>query len=139
VIRTARVLIEGPSGLPPPAASEFVFRLLLALDIFWTLLFTALALASLWRWKSVRPLPLAYALYALATAAVVLLTPIHKPGFDWGSLASNGRFLLVVFPFYLFAAVWGVKQPWLHRLVVGLSLPLFLLLAVAFIAGVFVA
>ena len=138
VIRTGRVLIEGPSGPPPPAATEFLFRLLLALDIFWTLLFTALALASLWRWKSIRPLPAAYALYAVATAALVLFTPIHKPGYDWGSLASNGRLLLVVFPFYLFAAAWGVKHPWLHRLVVGLSLPLFLLLAVAFIYGNFV-
>lgn len=138
VIRTARVLIEGPAGPPAPVGPEFLFRVLLALDIFWTLLFAALALASLWRWKSVRPLPLAYALYALANAALVLLTPLHKPGFDWGSLSTNGRFLLVVFPFYIFAAVWEVKHPWLHRLIVGFSIPLFLLLVAAFIGGVFV-
>jgi hypothetical protein len=130
VMRTIEALRQGLPGSQLLAA---------ALGVFWTLLFAALALASLWHWKSIRPLPPAYALYAAATAALVLLTPMHKPGFDWAPLASNGRFLLVVFPFYLFAAVWGVKHPWLHRLIVGVSLPLFLLLAAVSIAGPFVA
>jgi Dolichyl-phosphate-mannose-protein mannosyltransferase len=130
VMRTLEALRQGLPGSQLLAA---------ALGIFWTLLVAALALASLWRWKSIHPLPPAYALYALATAALVVLTPMHKPGFDWAPLASNGRFLLVVFPFYLLAAVWGVKRPWLHRLVVGVSLPLFLLLAAVSISGPFVA
>jgi hypothetical protein len=137
--RTVQALIQGPVGAPLSVGTEFLWRVIVALDIFWTVLLAVLALASLWRWKSVRPLPLSYGLYAVTTAVLVLATPMDKPGFDWAALASNGRFLLVVFPSYLVAAVWGEKHIWLHRLIVGVSLVLFLLLATAFITGSFVA
>src|SRR5579883_2344395 len=91
-------LLSAASALPSGAP---VLRFTVVLDIGWTLLFVVLALATL-RW-----LPLPYALYACATAALVLLTPMHKPGLPWAALASNGRFLLVVFPIFMLLARWS--------------------------------
>ncbi len=123
-------LLSAASALPSGAP---VLRFTVVLDIGWTLLFVVLALATL-RW-----LPLPYALYACATAALVLLTPMHKPGLPWAALASNGRFLLVVFPIFMLLARWSDGRRWLHLLIVALSLLLSVLLALAFILGAFVA
>ncbi len=118
------------------------------LDIFWTLVFAALALATVWPYGPLRlrlaadnraRLPLAYGLYALGSAALVLLTPMHKPGFFGAALASNGRFMLVVFPLFLLLGAAGLNQPALHRVVVGIFITCSLILTVAFIGGAFVA
>lgn len=101
-----------------------------ALDFGFTLLLVALALAT------VRRLPLPYALYTVATAALVLLTPMHL--YAWAALGSNVRFLVVVFPAFMLLARWGERR-WVHLLVVTSSLLLLLWLLFTFIAGSFVA
>jgi Gpi18-like mannosyltransferase len=115
-----------------------------ALDIVWTLLFAVLALALLWQFGPLRSLdgsrlPVAYGLYALATVVLILLTPMNKPGSEWATLASNGRFMLVVFPLFLLLARAGSARPWLHQLILVVSLVYGLLLAVIWIHGGFVA
>jgi hypothetical protein len=115
-----------------------------ALDIVWTLLFVALALALLWPFGPLRSpdrsrLPIAYGIYAVATVILILLTPMNKPGYQWATLASNGRFMLVVFPLFLLLARASSARPWLHYLILTVSSFYGLLLAVIWIHGGFVA
>jgi Gpi18-like mannosyltransferase len=134
VLRAGYAALHAPSGL----------GVYVALDIVWTLLFTILALALLWplgplRSRSGSRLPVAYALYALATLILILLTPMNKPGSEWATLASNGRFMLVVFPLFLLLARASLARRWMHRLIVTVSLVNGLLLSVIWIHGGFVA
>jgi Gpi18-like mannosyltransferase len=134
LLRAAHAVLHAPLGI-----GAYV-----TLDIVWTLLFTVLALALLWPFGPLRSsdgsrLPVAYGLYALATVVLILLTPMNKPGFEWATLASNGRFMLVVFPLFLLLARASSVRPWLHHLILAVSLVYGLLLAVIWIHGGFVA
>jgi hypothetical protein len=118
-------LAEAVGALGPATA---LFRLHTLLDIGFTLLFAALALAA------VRRLPPPYGLYALVNAALVILTPAQRSGYEWAALASNGRYLLVVFP-----CIW-VLALWCRRLAVRVALVLLVLLSLmlfALLTGIF--
>ena len=132
VLRAGYAVLHSPFGLHA------------ALDIVWTLLFAVLALASFrpfgpFRSRDGSRLPVSYALYALATVVLILLTPMHIPRSDWAALASNGRFMLVVFPLFLLLARSGSERPWVHRVILATSLIFGLLLSLIWIHGGFVA
>ncbi len=111
---------------------NYALRIHAALDIGFTLLFIALALAT------VRRLPLAYVLYACATLALVVLTPMQRAGWDWAALSSNARFMLVVFPLFALLAQWAERRR-LQAVIVALSLALLILLTFEWAGGAFVA
>jgi hypothetical protein len=122
-------LAEAVAALGPATA---LFRLHILLDIGFTLLFAALALVA------VRRLPPPYGLYALANAALVVLTPAQRAGLAWAALASNGRYLLVVFPCVWVLALW-CRRPGVRIPLIVLSLSLFALLTAIFANGGWVA
>jgi Gpi18-like mannosyltransferase len=110
-----------------------LFRLHTGLDIAFTLLFLVLAVAALRRLRH------AYGLYAAANAALVLVTPAQRgPALAWAALASNGRYLLVVFPCVWALALWA-ERPSRRVPLVALSLLLLALLTMMFANGVWVA
>jgi Mannosyltransferase (PIG-V) len=109
-----------------------LIRMHILLDIGFTLLFAALALFAMGR------LPPPYGLYALANASLVILTPAQRAGYTWAALASNGRYLLVVFPCLWVLALWCRRRAVRIPLVV-LSLALFALLTAMFANGAWVA
>ncbi|MGO8947899.1 MAG: mannosyltransferase family protein [Ktedonobacterales bacterium] len=121
-------------------------RLYVALDIFWTLLFAALALATLWplglfgsQSGSMRRLPLAYGLYAVASALLMLVTPVYNPEEHYGgALVSSGRYMLVVFPLFLLLARAGYSRPAVHRVVFTTSLVLSAFVVMLFVGGIYV-
>jgi hypothetical protein len=103
------------------------------LDIAFTLLFVALALLAMLR------LPLPYGLYALANAVLVILTPAQRgPALAWAVLASNGRYLLVVFPCIWALALWA-ERPSRRIPLIAVSLLLLALLTMMFANGAWVA
>src|SRR5690348_13939344 len=110
--------------------SAFIERLHAGLDIGFTALLCALSLLA------IRKLPARYAVYVCATSALVLLTPIHK--YDWAALASNSRFMLVMFPLFWLLARWS-GRPLVALALAGVSAALLLLFALTFAAGTFVA
>jgi hypothetical protein len=131
------ILWAGSSVLQGP----FIVGLFIAMDIAWALVLMPLSLATLWPYGSLRfragswrRLPLAYGLYTVANALLILATPLN--GHNQYALDSIERYMLVVFPLFLLIALWG--EPWLQHLIVALSVMLSLFLAVAFIGGAFV-
>jgi len=108
----------------------FIERLHASLDIGFTALLCALSILA------IRKLPARYAVYVCATSALVLLTPIHK--YDWAALASNSRFMLVMFPLFWLLARWS-GRPLVALALAGVSAALLLLFALTFAAGTFVA
>lgn len=98
------------------------------LDALFTLAFIGLSIAT------IRRLPLVYVVYTWCSLAAILLTPSH----NWYALASNMRFMLVVFPLFLLLARWGERRT-ADRAVLAISLPLLALLTLAWVAGAFVA
>jgi hypothetical protein len=121
----------------------FIVGLFIAMHIAWALTLTALSLATWWPYGPLRfragrwiRLPLTYGLYTVASALLILATPIN--GHDPYALDSIERYMLVVFPLFLLIALWGQGRPWLRHLIVALSVILSLFLSVAFIGGAFV-
>ena len=90
-------------------------------DAAFTVLFIGLTVAT-WR-----RLPLPYVAYAAVTLLLVLCTPAHSGQ----ALASNMRFMLVVFPLFMVLGLWGERRN-VERVVLGLSLPLLVLFALIF-------
>ena len=101
------------------------------LDIGFTLLFLALAIAAL------RTLPLAYGFVACAMIACVLVTP--TTGSNWFALASTSRYLLGTLPAFFVLAQWGGQHKRIHRAIIVLSLLLLPVYTLAWVAGAFVA
>jgi hypothetical protein len=101
------------------------------LDIGFTLLFLALAVAAL------RTLPLAYGFVTCAMIAFVLVTP--TTGSDWFALASTSRYLLGALPAFFVLAQWGGWHKRIHSVIVVLSLLLLPVYTLAWVAGAFVA
>lgn len=120
-VRAGGALLQ--AGLTPNA-----FQAHILLDAAFTVVFIALSVV-MWR-----RLPLAYVAYTWVTLAVVLMTPSHH----WYALASNMRFMLVVFPLFMLLGVWGQRQ-WVDRLILICSLPLLTIFIVAFLGGGWVA
>jgi Gpi18-like mannosyltransferase len=115
-------------GSEPP-----LYRLHTGLDIAFTLLFVVLSLAAL------RDLPPAYSLYALASAGLVLLTPAQRgTSLAWATLASNGRYLLIVFPCFWALALWA-ERPSRRVAFSAPSLLLLVVLTMMFANGTWVA
>jgi hypothetical protein len=121
----------------------FIVGLFIAMNIAWTLVFAALSLATLWPYGPLRfrsgswgRLPLAYGLYTVANALLILSTPIN--GHDQYALDSTERYMLVVFPLFLLMACCSQGRPWLQHLIVAVAVMLSIFLAVAFIGGAFV-
>ena len=83
------------------------------LDTAFTTLLIALTVA-LWR-----RLPPAYIAYSWVSTALILMTPSH----GWTALASNMRFMLVIFPLFMLLGQWG-RRPWAHALILACSLSL---------------
>lgn len=120
-VRAGGALLK--AGLTPNA-----FQAHILLDAAFTVVFIALSVVM---WKR---LPFAYIVYTWATLAVVLMTPSHQ----WYALASNMRFMLVVFPLFMLLGVWGQRQ-WVDRLILICSLPLLTIFIMAFVGGGWVA
>lgn len=94
---------------------------------------------SLENWRLAGPgrwpfLGKAYVIYAWATLAVVLATPSHH----WYALASNMRFMLVVFPLFMLLGTWGQRQ-WVDRLILICSIPLLTIFIITFLSTGWVA
>lgn len=98
------------------------------LDAAFTTLLIALSVA-LWH-----RLPPAYIAYAWVSTALILMTPSH----GWTALASNMRFMLVIFPLFMLLGQWG-RRPWAHALMLACSLALLALQTAIFINGGWIA
>jgi hypothetical protein len=85
---------------------------------------------------ALRRLPFPYALYTLASLALIVLLPTHRE--NWGALSSNKRFMVDVFPVFLVLATARPRR-WIEPLAVTLSLLLQILLTVAFLQRGWVA
>ena len=130
------------SAVPDITLVKVVITLLELTLVF---LLVALALAAFWPFGPFRSrpgswsrLPLAYGLYALASAFLVLMTPLDLSMYHGAALTSSGRYMLVVFPLFLVMARASYSRPWLHRLIFTASLTLSVFLALLFVGGGFV-
>src|SRR5262249_1377480 len=106
------------------------FQIHAFLDIVFPLAFIGLAIAML------RCLPPSYTAYAATTLALVLLTPIHAA--DWAALHSNTRFMVVVFPLFMFIGRWQLR-PRLRVALVSAAIWLLAILTASFVNGSWVA
>lgn len=79
-----------------------------------------------------RRLPLMYGLYMVVSLALPLINPSHER-----PLLSMPRFLLVLYPGFIYLGVIGRRQRW-HRVVLYSFLPALMLLSWVFINWIFV-
>lgn len=119
-VRAGAAVLHDPLNQALPAA----------LDLLLMALFIAVAFVAL------RRLPFPYALYTLASLALIVLLPMHRE--NWGALSSNKRFMVDVFPVFLVLATARPRR-WIEPLAVTLSLLLQILLTVAFLQRGWVA
>lgn len=120
ITRAGEAVLRDPPNLALPAALDL---LLMALFITVTVL-------------ALRRLPFPFALYMLASLALIVLLPMHRE--NWGALSSNKRFMVDVFPLFM---AFGMARPrrWIEPLTVILALLLQVLLAVVFLQRGWVA
>jgi hypothetical protein len=104
------------------------------LDSAFTILFIVLTIAL---WRRLHP---TYVAYAWVSLILVLMTPLDaKTAVDgWHALASDMRYMLVVFPLFIRLGQWGAR-PRVNALILGVSLTLLALLTVVFTVGGWVA
>lgn len=118
--RAGETVLRDPPNLALPAA----------LDILLMAFFIAVTILAL------RRLPLPYALYMLASLALIIVLPMHRE--SWGALSSNKRFMVDVFPLFM-ALGMARPRPWIEPLIVILALLLQVLLTIVFLQRGWVA
>jgi hypothetical protein len=102
------------------------------LDAAFTLLFIALTVGLTLGLRQHIPAP--YLAYTWATLALILVTPSQ----GWLALASNMRFMLVIFPLFMGLGVWTGSR-WRNILLFSLETPFLALFAIIFAVGGWVA
>ena len=100
-----------------------------ALGIAFLVVFVVLAIVAVGR------LAPAYGVYAAVSCAFVAVMPTHT--WKWLALASDGRYMLVVFPAFMVLALWGRRRT-VHLAVVAIGSLLLVVMTLAFTAGAFV-
>ncbi len=119
-LRAGHALLQFSPNLSMYQAHIFV-------DGAFTVAFIALTAATINR------LPLGYVLYAWGHLLLDLWTPAH----NWYALASNMRYMLVVFPLFIMLGRWSARSA-VERALLLVALPLLALFFIAFLR-VFVA
>ncbi|WP_126583543.1 hypothetical protein [Tengunoibacter tsumagoiensis] len=100
------------------------------LDLFFTILSIFTLCVG---WKT---LPWHYRFFALILLMCSLSTPIQGIGYP---LSSMPRFMMIIFPLFIIAAIWSQKNPRLRSIIIGASLVLFTFHALLFLANGWVA
>ncbi|HZS77599.1 MAG TPA: mannosyltransferase family protein [Ktedonobacteraceae bacterium] len=111
------------------AAPSWIY-LLEHLNSFLFTLFSLLVLGFGWKW-----IPLHYRLFAASIATFSLSFPLE----DLSPLLSQPRYLLILFPIFVIAAVWGKKSRRFHRWYFTGSLFFFIAFSIMFICNLWVA
>ena len=94
--------------------------------------FTILPIVALvWAWKR---LPLHYSLYALAVIVFSLSFPLGSIN----PLASQPRYMIVLFPLFAIFAIWG-KHPRFDQFYVSIGPPLLAVTTILFVGHYWVA
>lgn len=97
------------------------------INLLFTVPFLVFSVIAFWK------LPLHYALYALLLMLMPLSYPSSVP------LMSMPRFVLTVFPLFVLLAMWGLKRPWVDKLITFSSLVFLGLFVSKFVVWTWVA